>query len=315
MSINLVVKNVSQITDKIHLFEFADVMGATLPSYCAGAHIDFDLGETGSRSYSLIDWEQPDQPPKTYSIAIQREETGLGGSMKMHELSIGHKIACSTPSNDFRLADVEAPSLLLAGGIGITPIISMMAQLDDQGRSYQGHYTGRNQNLMAFIPQIQENFAKNLSLYFDDQNPLDLQYLFADIDPATQCYLCGPKGMIEAAKSAAVSNGLSDKNIHFELFAAPDTQSGDQPFEVELKSTGNIYIIPVGKTIVDVLENEGIDVMYDCQRGDCGICQTDVISGTPDHRDVVLSKDERAAGNVMQICVSRAKSARLVLDI
>ncbi|MBL4600765.1 MAG: oxidoreductase [Rhizobiaceae bacterium] len=315
MSVNLVVKNVSQVTDRIRQIEFADVMDLSLPSYSAGAHVDFDLGELGSRSYSLIDWAQPAEKPKTYTIAVQREESGLGGSMKMHELSVGLNITCSNPSNDFELADIDAPSLLLAGGIGITPIISMMAKLNSQGRSYKGIYTGRSQDFMAFLPQLQNSFGENLELFFDDQKPLDLQTLFKDIDPATQCYLCGPKGMIEVAKSAALTNGLADKNIHFELFAAPEAQSDDQPFEVELSSTGQVFTIPVGQTIIEVLEEAGVDVMFDCQRGDCGICQTEVISGTPDHRDVVLSKDEQAAGNVMQICVSRAKSARLVLDI
>ncbi|MBL4890271.1 MAG: oxidoreductase [Rhizobiaceae bacterium] len=315
MSIDLAVINVSQVTERIRLIEFADAVNSSLPSYSAGAHIDFDLGELGNRSYSLIDWVQTDGKPKTYAIAVQREEDGLGGSVKMHELAVGYKIACSTPSNDFELADIDAPSLLLAGGIGITPIISMMASLNSQGRSYKGHYTGRSQNLMGFLPQLRDSFGEKLELYFDDQKPLDLQALFADIDPATRCYLCGPKGMIEAAKSAALSNGLANENIHFELFSAPETQSDDQPFEVELNSTGQVYTIPVGQTIIEVLEEAGVDVMYDCQRGDCGICQTDVISGTPDHRDVVLSEDERAAGNIMQICVSRAKSARLVLNI
>ncbi|MFK5977470.1 MAG: PDR/VanB family oxidoreductase [Rhizobiaceae bacterium] len=315
MSIDLIVKNVSQVTERIRLIEFSDAVNSPLPSYSAGAHVDFDLNELGNRSYSLIDWTHPDEKSTTYTVAVQREEDGLGGSMKMHELAVGQNLSCSDPSNDFELVDIDAPSLLLAGGIGITPIISMMTHLNGQGCLYKGHYTGRSQNLMAFLPQLKDRFSENIELYFDDQKPLDLRALFADIDPATQCYLCGPKGMIEAAKSAAISNGVPDKNIHFELFAAPEAQSDDQPFEVELSSTGQVYTIPVGQTIIEVLENADVDMMYDCQRGDCGICQTDVISGTPDHRDVVLSKDERAAGNVMQICVSRAKSARLVLDI
>lgn len=315
MSTDLVVKNVMQVTERIRLFEFADALGSPLASYLPGAHVDFNLGDLGNRSYSLIDWKSPEENPKTYTIAVQREEDGLGGSKKMHEFAVGQRIECSDPSNDFELADTDAPSLLLAGGIGITPIISMMASLKSQGRVFAGHYTGRSQNLMGFLPQLNEGFGQNLSLYFDDQKPLDLQALFADIKPATQCYMCGPKGMIEAAKSVAQSNGIPDENIHFELFAAPEAQSDDQPFEVEINSTGQVFTIPVGQTIIEVLEEAGVDVMYDCQRGDCGICQTDVISGTPDHRDVVLSKDERDAGNVMQICVSRAKSARLVLDI
>ena len=121
--------------------------------------------------------------------------------------------------------------------------------------------------------------------------------------------------MIDATRLAATRSGHSEQNIHMELFSTPDTQSDDAPFEVEIHDTGEVFKIPVGKTIIDVLESQGKDLMYDCRRGDCGICQTDIISGTPDHRDVVLSEADRASGKVMQICVSRAKSPRLVLDL
>jgi vanillate O-demethylase ferredoxin subunit len=135
------------------------------------------------------------------------------------------------------------------------------------------------------------------------------------LTPDTHIYLCGPKGMIDAARTAAVSEGHPEDQIHIELFTSAATAEGDTAFEVEIADTGAVYTIPPGKTIIDVLEDEGMDLIYDCQRGDCGICQTDVISGTPDHRDVVLSDAEKASGKVMQICVSRAKSDRLVLDL
>jgi vanillate O-demethylase ferredoxin subunit len=121
--------------------------------------------------------------------------------------------------------------------------------------------------------------------------------------------------MIDAARKLAEAAGLAPERVHVELFDNASAQEGDAPFEVELASTGQVFAIPPGRSIIDVLEEEGVDLIYDCQRGDCGICQTDVISGIPDHRDVVLSDAERAEGKVMQICVSRAKSARLVLDL
>ena len=121
--------------------------------------------------------------------------------------------------------------------------------------------------------------------------------------------------MIEAVKSICTEQNLPSDNVHFELFSTPAPEESDTSFEVEIQDTGAVYTVPVGKSIIEVLEEAGLDVMYDCQRGDCGICQTDVVSGTPDHRDVVLSDDEKASGSVMQICVSRAKSDRLVLDI
>ena len=121
--------------------------------------------------------------------------------------------------------------------------------------------------------------------------------------------------MIDAARAAAVAAGQNEDQIHIELFTNAAAQDSDTAFEVEIQDSGAVFTIPPGKSIIDVLEAEGMDLMYDCQRGDCGICQTDVISGEPDHRDVVLSDAERASGKVMQICVSRAKSARLVLDL
>ena len=121
--------------------------------------------------------------------------------------------------------------------------------------------------------------------------------------------------MLDATRTAATAAGVAAEQIHTELFASPEAKSTDVPFEVELSSTGDVYVIPPGQTIIEVLEAAGHDLMYDCQRGDCGICQTAVISGTPDHRDVVLSDEEKASGKVMQICVSRAHAERLVLDL
>ena len=121
--------------------------------------------------------------------------------------------------------------------------------------------------------------------------------------------------MIDAVRDLARENGFPESQFHFELFTTPSPNSSDVPFEVEIHSTGQVFTIPPGKSIIDVLEENGQDVLYDCRRGDCGICQTEVVSGDPDHRDVVLTEEERASGKVMQICVSRAKSARLVLDL
>ncbi|MEO9631019.1 MAG: iron-sulfur cluster-binding domain-containing protein, partial [Sulfitobacter sp.] len=149
----------------------------------------------------------------------------------------------------------------------------------------------------------------------DDDSALNLDAVIASAGGDAHFYVCGPKGLIDAVKAKAEAAGIAPDHIHFELFDAPQEQQGDSAFEVEVASSGEVFTIPPGQSIIDVLEAGGVDVMYDCQRGDCGICQCDVISGTPDHRDVVLSEAERAAGNVMQICVSRAKSPRLVLDI
>uniref|UniRef100_UPI0030DCBA05 flavin reductase family protein n=1 Tax=uncultured Sulfitobacter sp. TaxID=191468 RepID=UPI0030DCBA05 len=207
-------------------------------------------------------------------------------------------------------------AVLLAGGIGITPMISMATTLKAAGQAFDFHYSGRSAPLMAYRDTLRETFGDALHLHCDDDDSaLNLDAVISSAGAVAHLYVCGPKGLIEAVKAKAEAAGIAANRIHFELFDAPQEQAGDSAFEVELASSGEVFTIPPGQSIIDVLEAGGVDVMYDCQRGDCGICQCDVISGTPDHRDVVLSEAERAAGNVMQICVSRAKSPRLVLDI
>ena len=312
---NMVLSNAEYETDRIRVMTFSSASGDTLAAYTPGAHIDFDLGESGLRSYSLIDWESRNKTPKTYTVAVQREENGQGGSLAMHALKVGDVLEVSEPANDFELRSGNGPVLLLAGGIGVTPLISMATALSKNGSEFQFHYAARSRSLMGFEDKLQNTFQSQMAFHFDDQNPIDLGQVMKDQAPGTQIYICGPKGMIDAAKTAASDAGHSEDAVHVELFSAPETQSDDQAFEVEIKDTGEVFTIPVGKSIIEVLEEAGKDLMYDCQRGDCGICQTDVFEGTPDHRDVVLSESDRESGNVMQICVSRAKSARLVLDL
>jgi vanillate O-demethylase ferredoxin subunit len=168
---------------------------------------------------------------------------------------------------------------------------------------------------MAYRDDLGGLCGDALHLHEDDGPArLDLDAVIADLGDA-HLYVCGPRGLIDAARDKAEAAGVPRARVHFELFDSPEEQAGDTAFEVEIASTGEVHVVPPGSSIIEVLEAAGLDVMYDCQRGDCGICQTDVISGEPDHRDVVLSEDERTGGKVMQICVSRAKSPRLVLDL
>ena len=313
--INAIVRRVTALTDRISEFEIAAADGSPLPHWDAGAHVLFDLPDGDSRAYSLITFDPIPKAPESYRIAVQREPEGKGGSTHMHGLKPGAEITCAAPKNDFPLSP-DAPAVLLAGGIGITPMISMAATLKAAGQDFTFHYTGRSAPVMAYRDALRESFGEALHLHCDDDaTALDLGAVIDSLGPQAHLYVCGPKGLIEATKAKAEAAGVAAERIHFELFDAPQEQEGDSAFEVEVASSGEVFTIPPGQSIIDVLESGGVDVMYDCQRGDCGICQCDVLSGTPDHRDVVLSEAERAAGNVMQICVSRAKSPRLVLDI
>ena len=315
MILDLVVNDIEKLTDEISLFSLAARDGGPLPPYTAGAHVDFTLGASGSRSYSLVDFSGETAAPSLYFIAVQRETEGEGGSIAMHSLSEGDRLSATGPKNSFPLHEGGAPALLLAGGIGITPMPSFAAELSRRGAPFQLHYCARTESRAAFAVRLKQAFGDAVGIWFDDRCPADLAALVGAADQEAHVYCCGPTGMIDAVRDLARENGFPDSQFHFELFTTPAPDTSGAPFEVEVHSTGEVFTIPPEKSIIDVLEENGHDVMYDCRRGDCGICQTDVVSGDPDHRDVVLTEEERASGKVMQICVSRAKSARLVLDL
>lgn len=299
------------LTNRIAAFMLVPAQG-DVPHWDAGAHVEIALDGVGTRSYSLIRW--PDANPSALHIAVQAEGDGDGGSLAMHAVPLNQNLAVSAPKNSFQLRDDPAPVALIAGGIGVTPLISMATDLSARDSNFVFHYAGRTRPAMAYVDALAQAFGAQVQCHFDDETPLDLDATIAGL-AGHQLYICGPKGMIDAARRAAETAGIPAEHVHVELFATPETPDGDSDFEVEIASTGEVVIVPAGRSIIDVLEDVGHDVMYDCQRGDCGICQVDVIEGTPDHRDVVLSEAEKASGKVMQICVSRAKSARLKLEI
>jgi vanillate O-demethylase ferredoxin subunit len=315
--LKLFVTNVHDAAPGVRQISLAD-KDTLLPGYSAGAHIKIDVPGVGLREYSLINLD-PDCATQdgvmSYDLGVRLEDDSTGGSVFMHGLTPGAQVMCESPSNDFGLQENPNP-LLIAGGIGITPIATMAAYLAGQGVPFDLHYSGRAQGSLAFLDDLQKIAGNRLTTHYDNtETALDLAGLLGATSPARDVYVCGPKGMIEATKTAAVQAGFAADKIHFELFSRATPQTGDVAFEVEIATTGEVHTIPADQSIIEALEAAGMDLMYDCQRGDCGICQVDVLSGLPDHRDVVLSHDEKATGDVMQICVSRAKSNRLVLDI
>jgi vanillate O-demethylase ferredoxin subunit len=258
----------------------------------------------------------PNLPQGSLALGVLREQQSAGGSQFMHALKVGDVVRATEAANNFRLRDERSPALLFAGGIGITPILSMASAMNARGIPYRVHYAGRMQGSLAFLPQLRAICTEALSVHYDsDDSRLDIAAALRDVSLDSQIYVCGPAGMIEAVKACAVATGIPPDRIHYELFKAEQPSSPDKPFEVEIKSTGHVIAVAADQTIIQALEAAGLEVLYDCQRGDCGICQCGVIAGVPDHRDVILSDDEKAANKVMQICVSRAKSERLVLDL
>lgn len=314
--IRLRVEEVTRPAERIASVLLAPADGTPLPPYTPGAHVEVHLPDGGTRPYSLIDFAGDCSAPEAYRLATRLEEESRGGSAYMHALGPGDAVTVSPPKNDFHLSDGPAPAVLLAGGIGITPLVSMATARQRAGLPYRLHYAVRNAAAAAFADALAAQHGAAFHLHRDDDaSRLDLPGLIAALPDGAHLYVCGPRGMIEAAREGALTAGLPHERIHFELFAQHEAQTGDAPFEVEIASTGRVFTIPPGKSIIEVLEAEGMDLIHDCQRGDCGICQTTVLAGEPDHRDVVLSEAERASGKVMQICVSRAKSARLTLDL
>jgi len=280
----------------------------------AGAHIRVNLPEGGDRAYSLL--RLPEMKGGHLAVGVLREPAGKGGSEYMHSLKEGDWVRLSNPANHFELGDHDEPCLLVAGGIGITPILSMAADLAGAGREFEAHYAGRTEGALAFVPEMRKICGDRLTLHYDDRTSrMDLQEVLETAPGGAHVYSCGPRGMVDAVIAIAENLGWSDDRVHFEVFAANADTSGDTSFDVQIRSTGQVVRVASDKTIVQALEDAGLDPLYDCQRGDCGICQCRVYEGEPEHRDVVLTRRERASNRMMQICVSRSKSPKLVIDI
>jgi len=300
----------------IAAFELIAPDGGELPPFTAGSHIDVHLPGNMTRQYSLRN--DPAERHR-YCIGVLREVAGRGGSAYMHDrLKLGDRVETSLPRNAFAL-DEDAPfSLLVAGGIGITPILSMAYRLSALGRDFAFHYGARSAARMAFREEMQTSaFADKLRLHLDDgpaEQKLDLAALLSKRPPGAHLYACGPAGFLDAVIAAAKSR-WPPETVHREYFANAGhvAASGDRPFRVTLAGDRRSFEVPPGRSIVDVLAEHGVDVQVSCEQGICGTCVTRVISGVPDHRDLVLTDKQRT--DRMTLCCSRALTDELVLDL
>jgi ferredoxin-NADP reductase len=323
-TLTLSITDIHVETPLIKTFFLTSADGRPLPPFTPGAHLKISIpGQKNHRCYSLVslgNGMDGFEGPGHYRLGVRLEEPSTGGSQHMHGLQIGDTLQAEGPGNDFPLHDgppSEPTTLLIAGGIGITPVAAMATALKAAGRPYILHYYGRSRGQMAFLPALTALHGEALKVHADD-DPATLQPLAALLDQtdhARHIYICGPKGMIDTVRDQTLKLGWPASHVHFELFVNASPQFGDRAFEVELRQTGRILQVPADKTILDVLEEAGCDPLYDCRRGECGVCQADVLEGTPDHRDYYLSDAERKEGKVMQICISRSHSDRLVLDL
>lgn len=287
--------------------------GEPLPAWEPGAHIDLLLGPELVRQYSLCG-DPADR--SVLQVAVLREAAGRGGSLHVHDaLAEGDTVRVRGPRNHFALVDVPR-YLFIAGGIGITPILPMIREAEQRGAHWRLVYGGRTRTTMAFAGELAQTYPGKVELCPQDETGhLDLQALLGTPQQDTAVYCCGPEPLLNAVEEACAS--WPDGALHIERFV-PKAREDDGPatdFEVELAQSGLTLTVPADRSILDVVQEAGADVLSSCQEGTCGSCETAVLAGKPDHRDSLLSEKERAAGDVMFVCVSRSHSRRLVLDL
>jgi len=304
--------------DGVCAFELVHPAAKKLPRFSAGAHIDVHLDDGLVRQYSLCNdpWER-----HRYQIAVLRTEPSRGGSMAMHNrIQEGDLLEIGMPVNRFALEESALRSLLLAGGIGITPILSMAERLTQCGADFEMHYCARSRLRAAFLQRLSRaSFARQVTCHFSDEpagQRIDMARVLDSQPAGTHLYVCGPGGFIRAVLSAARQRGWPEQQLHCERFASDtDTLADARAFNIQLASTGEIYRVPQDKTVTALLAEHGIKIPTSCENGVCGTCVTRVIAGDVEHRDCVLTDAQRERNAHFTPCCSRAKSDLLVLDI
>ncbi|GAA5069183.1 ferredoxin-NADP reductase [Thermocatellispora tengchongensis] len=302
------------VADGVALLDLRAPGGGTLPPWEPGAHVDLVLGGGLVRQYSLCgDPADRDR----YLVAVLREPAGRGGSAYVHDrMAPGQAVPVRGPRNHFPLVPAER-YLFLAGGIGITPLVPMLAAVTERGAPWRLVYGGRTRRSMAFLPELVDRYGDRVVVCPQDETGLlDLEAELGVPRPGTAVYCCGPEPLLAAAERVCAAAGWPPDALRVERFAPrPDAGAPRTAFDVELAATGRTLRVPADRSILDVLGEAGVAVMSSCEEGTCGTCETAVLAGEPDHRDSVLSERERASGRTLMICVSRARGDRLVLDL
>jgi ferredoxin-NADP reductase len=295
------------------VLDLCDPAGADLPTWAPGAHVDLRLPDGLTRQYSLCG-DPADR--SRWRIAVLREPESRGGSAHVHDALVeGAVVEVRGPRNHFPL--VPAPRyVFVAGGIGITPILPMIDAADAAGAEWELHYGGRSRRSMAFLQSLEEATGQRVTLHPQDEVGLiDLESLLGTPRPGTLVYCCGPEPLLVAVEQRCA--GWPEGSLHVERFAPKDVGQPVLPgaFEVELALSGLSLTVPPEKSVLQVVEEAGIDVLSSCTEGTCGTCETTVLSGEVDHRDSLLTPAEQAVNDTMFICVSRAACPRLVLEL
>jgi vanillate monooxygenase ferredoxin subunit len=311
----IVTRKCNEAVDIVSI-ELVSEDGRALPSFAAGSHVDVYLPGGLVRQYSLCN--DPEETHR-YVIAVLRDESGRGGSKAVHDLvHEGDRLQISAPRNHFALAPEAPHHLLLAGGIGVTPILCMAERLAASSETFDMHYCTRSRERTAFTARIaQSAFAGAVQFHHDDCGAtFDIKQVLERASVGTHLYVCGPKGFMDAVLNTARTLGWPESRLHYEFFCASiDLNGAGKRFHVRIASSGATIEVPSDCTVVQALAANGIDVMTSCEQGVCGTCLTKVLEGEPDHLDSYLTPEEQAANDQFLPCCSRARSPLLVLDL
>ena len=311
------VKSVTYEAERIHTYELRPLAGGELPPFTAGAHIDLHLADGCTRSYSLVN---PQNERHRYVIAVALDAASAGGSRYVHEhVQAGGKLMIAPPKNNFALVEDARHSVLIAGGIGITPVWCMVQRLIELGRSWALHYSARTRETAAFVDTIaalrDNGNHPPVVLNFDFEpggKPLDIAAIVNHAPDDAHLYCCGPTGMLDAFERATQQRPR--EQVHVEYFSAKEAPATGGGYTVMLAKSNVRVFVKTGETILDALRGAGVDAPFSCTEGVCGSCEMRVLEGIPDHRDMVLTDAERVSNRSMMICCSGAKSETLVLD-
>ncbi|WP_345527677.1 PDR/VanB family oxidoreductase [Nocardioides endophyticus] len=308
----LVVSRKQALTADVTLLDLRDPEGAALPAWEPGAHVDLVLPDDMVRQYSLC--SDPGDA-HVWQVGVLREPAGRGGSIHIHDvLAEGDTLEVRGPRNNFPLEPAES-YLFIGGGIGITPLIPMIDAAISQGTPWELVYGGRSRDTMCFVDQL-ESYGDQVAIRPQDVHGLlDLPGMLGEARVGTAVYCCGPEPLLQAVEAACASWPAGA--LHLERFSAKELEEPvrSDSFEIELTVSDVVLTVPPDRSIMQVMEDNGIPVVASCMEGTCGSCETVVLGGTPDHRDSILSPAEQEASETMMVCVSRSVSPRLTLEI
>lgn len=312
--LKMLIADIREESDRIKSFTLVHQTRPELPPFEAGAHVTVLLANGMRRPYSLC--SDPADNSR-YRLGVLREDHGLGGSRAMHDMRPGDKVFVSHPANHFPLASEAGFHLLIAGGIGITPMLAMVHALKGAGARFRLHYCAQRRADMAFAGDLQRLCGPDEIVLHESAMPgsrLDIAETLARTPAGTHVYCCGPQRLMDGVTAAARDAGFAADTIHIEHFEGvpADQRQRGEPFQIEIQSTGQVLDVPENKSALEVLRENDIVVDAACEGGVCGTCRVKYVAGEPIHRDLVLRVEERA--HTLLVCVSRAMG-KLVLEL